>query len=248
LNSDVYKGFAERYDLSFGVFGEQDPQVIGFFRQLFAPNDVHTVLDCACGTGRHLPLFHSLGVQVFGSDISESMLAQARNNLAGDGLEIPLTQADFRDLPSHFQQRFDAVVCLAAIGFMTGGEEFLRAFESMGQVLRAGGILILTAIPTDRQWKEKPRFILTTNTPDFTRLFAIDYLEKSARYNILDVFHNDQRRDLQVWSAELNVFLRDDQERLLKAAGFRKVDFYGAFDFSPYDRETSNSLITVAHK
>ena len=245
---DPYEGFAERYDLSFGPFGEHDPLVVEFFRQLFAQNDIHTVLDCACGSGRHLPMFHSLGCKVFGSDISQSMLAQAQSNLAELGLDVPLLQADFQDLPGYFQLSIDAVVCLGAIGFMKGEAEFLRAFESMGQVLRPGGILILTAIPTDRQWKEKQRFSLNSNSPDFSRLFVIDYLEEKARYNILDIFHSHNQSDLKVWSAELHVLLRDDQERLLKQAGFRKVDFFGAFDFSAYDKETSNSLITVANK
>jgi ubiquinone/menaquinone biosynthesis C-methylase UbiE len=246
--NDAYEGFAERYDLSFGPFGEHDPQMVEFFRKLFARMNVQTVLDCACGTGRHLPLFHSLGCEVGGSDISESMLAQARKNMAEFGLEIPVHQADFRDLPRHFQQPFDAVICLSAIGFMPCEAEFLHAFTSMRQVLRRDGILVLTAIPTDRQWQEKPHFVLAANRRGFSRLFVIDYLERSARYDILDIFHGGERNDLQVWSAELHEFLRDDQERLLKAAGFQAVDFYGAFDFSPYDKEASNSLITVAHK
>lgn len=245
---DPYEGFAGRYDLSFGLFGEHEPQVVEFFQQLFTRNNVCTVLDCACGTGRHLPLFRALGCEVIGSDVSESMLAQARINLAEVGLEVPLLQVDFRDLPVHFQRPFDAAVCLAAIGFMTSETEFLRAFESMGQALRPGGILILSAIPTDQQWKERPRFILTANTPDFSRLFAMDYLETKVRYNILDIFHTNERRDLQVWSTELHPLLMDDQERLLKWSGFRTVDFFEAFDFSPYDKETSNNLITVAYK
>jgi SAM-dependent methyltransferase len=176
------------------------------------------------------------------------MLVQARINLTEIGLDMPLFQLDFRGLPTHFTQSFDAVVCLAAIGFMTSEVDFLRAFESMGQVLRSGGILILTAVPTDRQWKEQPRFILTTNTPDFSRLFAIDYMEDKARFNILDIFHTDGGSDLQVWSVELHPLLMDDQERLLKVAGFQKVEFYGGFDFSAYDKEASNSLIAVTHK
>lgn len=40
MNADAYQDFAERYDLSFGPFGEHDPQVIEFFRQLFVENDV----------------------------------------------------------------------------------------------------------------------------------------------------------------------------------------------------------------
>ena len=190
---DPYKGFAERYDLSFGLFGGQDPQVVEFFRQLFTQNNVRRVLDCACGTGRYLPLFHSLGCEVFGSDVSESMLVKARTNLAEVGLEVPLFQVDFRDLPAQFAQSFDAVVCMAAIGFMNFETDILRAFGSMSQVLRSEGILILTAIPTDRQWKEKPRFLLTTNTPAFSRIFAMDYLDNTVRYNILDIFHTDEK-------------------------------------------------------
>jgi SAM-dependent methyltransferase len=245
---DPYEGFAQRYDLSFGLFGEQDAQMVEFFRLLFSQNNVHTVLDCACGTCRHLPLFHTLGCEVTGSDVSASMLAQARINLTGVGLDVPLFQVDFRDLPVSFQKPFDAVVCLGAIGFMTSEADFLKAFHSMRQALRSDGILILTAIPTDKQWKDKPRFILMTNTPDFSRLFAIDYLENKARYNILDIFHTKKTSDLHVWSAELTPLLMNDQNRLLKESGFRKVDFLGTFDFLPYDKETSSSLITVAYK
>ena len=34
MNADAYKGFAERYDLSFGQFGEHEPQIVEFFRRL----------------------------------------------------------------------------------------------------------------------------------------------------------------------------------------------------------------------
>jgi glycine/sarcosine N-methyltransferase len=245
---DLYEGFAERYDLAFGRFGEHDPSVVEFFRRLFVENDVHTVMDCACGTGRHLFLFHSLGCKAFGSDVSESMLAQAQKNLAEHGAQIPLRQADYRDLPQCFRRRFDAIVCLGSIGYMPNESEFLRAFKSMSQVLHDGGIAILTTIPTDKQWKERPRFVLTANTEDFSRLFVIDYLERTAQYNTLDIFHSEEIRELKVWSAEICVLLRDDQERLLKAAGFHAVDFYGTFDFDPYVKERSDKLIAVAHK
>lgn len=245
--SDLYEGFAERYDLAVSRWDEFDPAVAGFFRRLFCENGVRTVLDCACGTGRHLLLFHSLGCQVWGSDLSESMLAQARKNLACYGVEVPLRQADYRNLPRHFGRRFDAVVCLGAIGYMPGEAEFLRAFGSMRAVLSEGGILVLTTIPTDKQWQEKPRFALAANTGRFTRLFVMDYLERVVHYDILDIFHREERNGLDVWSAELTVLLRDDQERMLKAAGFESAEFYGTFDLDPYDKGTSDKLITVAH-
>ena len=238
MTSDLYEGFADRYDLFLSKFGEHDPVVVEFFRKLFAENQVHSVLDCACGTGNDLHLFHSLGLEVIGSDISDSMLAQAGKNLSKCGLEIPLRKVDYRELPQHFSSaQFDAVVCLStSILHMPNEREVLRAFRSMREVLREGGILILTQGTTDKMWKEKPRFV-------------IDYFNRGARYNVLDIFHGDEAGDFKVWSTDYpDVLLQDDQERLLTASGFCGVDFYGSYHFDPYDKETSNMLIAVAHK
>ncbi len=247
--TDLYADFAEKYDRFFGPFGQHDPAVVDFFRTLFARYRVRSVLDCACGTGRELHLFHSLGVEVVGSDISEAMLARARENLAAAGVQIPVHRVDYRELPSHFHRPFDAVACLStSIAHMPDEDNLLRAFRSMRGVLRHGGLLVMTQGTSDRQWSEKPRFMLAVGDHDFSRLFAIDYLgERSARYNVLDIIHTADRQELQVWSTEYPCLaLRDDQERLLKAAGFARVEFYGAYDFRPYSKEASPRLITVA--
>jgi len=248
MDSDLYEGFAGRYDLTPDTFAEDNPVMIEFFRRIFSQNEVHSILDCACGTGRHLILYQDLGLEISGSDISAAMLAQTRQNLVRCGIEVPLQQADYRNLPRHFQKKFDAVTCLGSIGYMPDDKEFLRAFQSMYAVLREGGLLVLTTIPTDKQWKEKSRFRLAVNTPDVTRLFVMDYFKRKVRYNILDIYHSSEASDLKVWSAELTILLRNAQERLLKTAGFQRVDFFGDFDFNPYDESQSPHLITVAYK
>jgi hypothetical protein len=54
---------------------------------------------------------------------------------------------------------------------------------------------------------------------------------------------------LEVWSVEYpRIYLRDDYERLLQAAGFEAVTFYGSNGFAAYDRETSRRLIVVARR
>ena len=231
-------------------FGEHDPPVVNFFRQLFARHRVQSVLDCACGTGRDLHLFHSLGCRAVGSDISTSMLARAKANLSEAGLRVPLHQADYRQLPQHFQERFDAVACLSSsILEMPDEHEALRALQSIREVLHPGGILILSQGTTDRQWRERPRFILAVNDDDFSRVFAIDYFESGARYNLIDIYHGEQRRGLETWNIELaQILLRDDLDRLLKLAGFASVRFYGGYSFEAYDKEKSNLLIAVACK
>lgn len=249
MADDLYEGFADRYDLfSLGVIAG-DEIVAQFYHQLFAGHNVGRVLDCACGTGQDLLFFQSLGCQVVGSDTSDSMLAQAQKNIAARGLIIPLHRIDYRKLPQHFPEaEFDAVACLSSsILHMPDDTAAVRAFESMRAVLRDGGILILTQGTTDRQWDEKPRFILALNTRDLSRLFVIDYIGQGARYNIVDIFHGEQANEMKVWSVDYpRIHLRDDQERLLQAAGFQGIQFYGTYQFDPYDKAISRRLITVA--
>jgi ubiquinone/menaquinone biosynthesis C-methylase UbiE len=177
------------------------------------------------------------------------MLKQAHDNFSKLGLNIPLIKADYRELPQHFNRKFDAVMCLStAIGEMPDETEVIRAFNSMYQVLNKGGILVLTQGTTDKQWAEKPRFLTMVNTRDFSRVCVIDYLEKGARYNILDIFHSNEVSDFKVWSIDyLQILLRDDFDKLLREAGFKVVEFYGTYDFDRYEIESSSRLIVVAH-
>lgn len=245
---DAYEGFADRYDLFFGDFETYSPRLGGFFKKVFDDNRVRRVLDCACGTGRHLYLFHKLGFEAVGSDISPAMLAVARRNLEERKIGIPLSRVDYRELPEHFDEKFDAIVCLtSAICEMPDSVQMLQAFKSMRQALRDGGILILSQGTTDKQWAEKPRFILVEDNPEYTRLFVVDYFDKGSRYNVVDVFHRTDEGEIKTWGIDYpHMVFRDGQENLLKSAGFRDVEFYGSYAFEPYSKETSNHLITVA--
>jgi len=248
MSVDLYEDFAGRYDLVPSGLDENSPSTVEFFQRIFSENNVRSVIDCACGTGRHLILFHKLGCEVYGSDISQAMLAEAHKNLIRSRIKISLKQADYRNLPQHFSRSFDAVACLGSIGYMPDETQILRALQSMYAVLREGGILLLTTIPTDKQWKEKPRFKLVVNTSDVTRLFVMDYSERTVGYHILDIYHSQEANELKIWSAELTVLLRNVQEKLLNETGFRKIDFFGAFDFSSYNKALSDHLIVVAQK
>jgi glycine/sarcosine N-methyltransferase len=247
---DRYAGFAERYDLFFERFAEHSPELVDFFRKIFARNRVRSVLDCACGTGRHLVLFQTLGLDVTGSDASPAMLTQARKNLKEAGIDVPLSQVDYRSLSHLHDRKFDAVTCLSSsLLEMADESEVLDALRSMRAVLGEAGILILSQGTTDRQWQQRPRFILAVNRDDFSRLMVIDYEGRGARYNVVDIFHGEGNRDLKVWSAHYHLMLlRDDLERLLREAGFSHVDFYGSYTLEPYDKTSSDVLIAVAHR
>lgn len=178
------------------------------------------------------------------------MLKQAETNLAGISLKVDLACVDYCHLEDYCKVEFDAIACLSsAVDEMTTHFDVLKAFKSMYSVLKPGGILILTQGTSDHQWNSKPRFIPAVNTPEFTRLFVIDYLEKGADYNIVDIYHSSDRREIKTWTMHFNqILLHDDMEKLLLTAGFNQNRFFGDYSFSPYRKESGNRLIVIAVK
>ena len=246
MSSDLYRGFARRNYL----FDKPGPDIVEFFRVLFARNDVSSVLDCACGAGYELLKFDQLGYRAVGSDISDEMLDLARENLAESNATVPLHRVDFRELPQHFDERFDAVVCWSAsIIHVSDDDDALKAFRSMYDVLADGGILILDQGITDKRFGEMSRFQLSRDTPEATRIYVADIVgERDVQYSILDVIRDEDGSQLHVWTTDGHILLRDDQERLLMEVGFSSVSFFGTYDFKPYDKLESNRLIAIAYK
>jgi SAM-dependent methyltransferase len=76
-------------------------------RQLPLP-DFRSVLDLACGTGRHAAPLTASGYDIVGLDLERLALERARRAIKG---EAQLVQADMRSLPIR-DGALDAVVCL----------------------------------------------------------------------------------------------------------------------------------------
>jgi ubiquinone/menaquinone biosynthesis C-methylase UbiE len=96
---DPYKNVATCYDRLFEKF-TKGLWEIGLY--LHPPQQNMRVLDIGCGTGAHLRLYQKAGCDVFGIDMSPSMLRQARNRLGPSGFlcsanaaETPLVKHAF---------------------------------------------------------------------------------------------------------------------------------------------------------
>jgi SAM-dependent methyltransferase len=96
-----------------------------------------TLLDVACGTGRHLEHLRSR-YDVEGLDLGPELLATARRRLP----EVPLHLADLTAFS--LGRRFDAIVCLfAGVGYTRTRENLDRAARTLGQHLAPGGVLLV---------------------------------------------------------------------------------------------------------
>ena len=99
---------------------------------------VGSLLDVACGSGRHLEVFARHLPEVAGLDNSHEMLTVAAARLGG----VALTEADLRSFD--LEREFDVVTCLfSSIGHVEDGGQLDEAVASMGRHVRAGGVLII---------------------------------------------------------------------------------------------------------
>lgn len=243
MKDDPYIDFAKRYDW----MKVQNPDRDLFFRKLFENHKVSKVLDCACGTGHDLILFHLFGYDVYGSDVSDAMLSQAHKNISEAKVNIPVKKVDYRDLEKHYDSNFDAILCLtSAINESLGDAETLRALSSMKAVLRTGGILVFDQGQSDASMKNPPKFSPIVNNRDYSRLFIMDYTDDVMKVDIFDFTHTDDYCDFNHACVQVQIRIKADWDRILDEAGFTRTEYFGDWAFTQYDKEKSKRLIVVA--
>lgn len=133
-----------------------------------------TLLDVACGTGKHLERmvkqFDSTGV-----DLDEEMLDIARERVPG----IDLHSGDMCDFD--LGTKFDAVVCLfSSIGYTKTVERMEQAIANMASHLKPGGILIVEPWITPEAWLTGTPHSDTVETDEFivTRMMVAEPVER----------------------------------------------------------------------
>lgn len=100
--------------------------------------EARTLLDVACGTGKHLELLRDR-YRVEGADLDPEMLEIARGRL---GPGVPLHLSDMVDFD--LGQRFDVVTCLfSSVAYARTPHRLGAAVEAMARHLATGGLLVI---------------------------------------------------------------------------------------------------------
>lgn len=108
------------------------------------------VLDVGCGTGNFSLRLARMGCAVTGVDISEKMLAAAREKAGREGLEAKFLNMDALAL-EFADGAFDAAVSMAAFEFIGRPEE---ALSEMFRAVREGGVVLVGTINRESPWGE----------------------------------------------------------------------------------------------
>ncbi|HSJ59379.1 MAG TPA: class I SAM-dependent methyltransferase [Anaerolineae bacterium] len=190
-------------------------------RQVIQIVDTHAgpaatrLLDVACGTGHHLShlkqRFH-----VEGLDLSEALLAQARERLPG----VKFHHADM--VAFDLGRTFDVITCLfSSIGYVETLERLDAAIASMARHLAPGGLLLVEPWFTPEGWHPNTVHSVFVDEPEF-RMARINTSFQDSRISYFDLHYligTPNKTEHFVEHHRLGLFTREETEAAFRQAG-----------------------------
>ncbi|RII07925.1 dTDP-3-amino-3,4,6-trideoxy-alpha-D-glucopyranose [Streptomyces sp. YIM 130001] len=131
--AEIYAAFYERTGKDYGAEAEELSKLIS---ERFP--EASSLLDVACGSGRHLESLRNLYGHVEGVELSAGMLGVARRQLPG----VPLHEGDMRDFS--LERSFSVATCLgSSIGHVGTVEGLQSALKCFARHVEPGGVIVV---------------------------------------------------------------------------------------------------------
>jgi SAM-dependent methyltransferase len=176
---------ARYYDLVYGdkPYDEEARFVLARLEGVLGrrPN---TLLDLACGTGRHAVEFVELGIDVTGVDVNPELIERARDRLPG--AEFVVQNMAELDLG---EARFDAVTCLFdSIGYPQDNEHVLATLAGARRHLVDSGAITLEFLHAPAMLlNAAPVRVKRWSTDDGRELIRISETRLDVERSVMDV-------------------------------------------------------------
>jgi SAM-dependent methyltransferase len=113
-----------------------------------------TILDLACGTGRHAVELATRGYQVVGFDLSLAMLARASDEAQDRHQKINFVQGDMREMT--FEETFDGIFSWNTSFGYFDEEKNNHVIAKVHRALKKGGQFLLDVVNRDNLVRQAP--------------------------------------------------------------------------------------------
>ncbi len=229
-----------------------------FLDRAFAGLPDPSAADLGCGTGEHARLLASRGLRVAGLDLSESMLADAREEPLPSNLSFHL--GDLREADRVLGEGFGAALCLGnTLAFLEEEEDLKRALRAVSRLLLPGGRFLFQVLNYERIRSRKERHLpLNFNDSekgDETTVF-LRLMDLRAGGRILFFPTTLRLRPdadppvelVRTRRVSLRGWMRAELLPSLEEAGFPEAEVFGDMEGGPFDAGESQDLVVLAVK
>jgi SAM-dependent methyltransferase len=251
LMIDLYHHWARTYDY---FFGDRTPEVQ--FWATMAREYGPRLLDAMCGTAEVSLAVARAGCRVVGLDLSPAMLAVATSRLATaadyPARALSLLRADITHIPTT-GMTFDFALVGGNGSFNhLDGDAAARALGELRRALRPGGALGMELVNPHllKEIYRERSFGPFRPTPPGVRVEKRSrnrYDPQAGLFHIHQVtrFEIDGQRGEFEEQFHLHVWMPEQVQAMLRAAGFAPVRFYGDYQRAAFDRWSADLLVVA---
>jgi len=194
-----------------------------------------TILDLACGKGRHSIYLNSIGFDVTGLDLSPQSIAFAKQ-FENDSLYF-----DVHDMSKPYSQKFDAVFNLfTSFGYFENEEDNLNTIKAIKANLKPNGLGVIDFMNVDYVKEHlKPDEIKTVDGIHFKlkRTYENGYIVKTISFEADNETFNFYERVKAITLSDFKV--------LFEEANVELIDVFGDYKLKKFNNSTSERLIMI---
>ena len=201
-----------------------------------------SVLDMACGAGRHALIFAKFGYKVTAVDLSQRLISEAKKNAEQENIEIEFVLSDILDF--EISKKFNLAVNLfTSIGYFEKDNENFAVIKKANDLLNYGGYFVLDYFNKDFLLKNLvPTTIFSENGLKITQNRSIEGARVVKKITI------DNSGSSEEFYESVRVYSYDEISKYVEDAGFNIVKQYGDYFGNNYEVESSPRLIIFAVK
>lgn len=222
-----------------------------YFRELFESRRVRSVLDLACGPGRHAALFASWSLEAWGADASPAMIRLAREYAREKGVRPRFVRAAYGKLRKTVRRRFDAIINIGnSLVQVKDQAELVALMREVRGLLNPGGLFLSQTRNYDGYGEGFLEALPVTprRGPGGETLYLRLHQRQGGRIRFYLVKLLPEGRGWKAFPRMTWFYrvTRANLARALREAGFRKAQWFGGYDRSPFDPQASPDLVLLA--
>lgn len=248
-NDQLFWEFYKLFDKSLYLDELRTKRDIEFICNNLPVDRYKTILDLGCGSGRISIPLSKVGYKVTGVDFDKEAIKEAKGKVKNNK-NLKFLNSDYRDLD--IKSKFDAILFIYSSFGYFDDEKNIKILKKIRNLLKDKGVLILDNLnyywavkKKEGFWKDlTPRFknsyLSENNISKIERLREItdDHKFEKTTYRI-----TKNNNDIEVTDFKQRILSRFSMEKMLKAAGFEIVKFFGDFDSTIYSSKTPRIIV-----
>jgi len=194
-----------------------------------------TILDLACGKGRHAVYLNSLEYKVTGVDLSKNSIDYA-TQFENDSLRF-----NVHDMRTTYPERFDAVFNLfTSFGYFEDENDNIKTLQAIQESLNKTGFGVIDFMNVD--------FIIENLVTEETKTVEqIDFhIKRYLKNNFIhkEIRFTDNNEDF-FFTEKVQAITLNDFKEYLQKANITLLDIFGDYKLNKFYFKTSKRLILI---